>query len=295
MSSRYNQNTSTYDIATTPDDATYYASAYYSSTSPILEKASDFIMFVERMECSTNGIPFYDASNIPDPANRETITIRSKLAVLPVTTQDVDLNAYSLSHLFEILNSYDYKDPNDDSEFNMTFSIGKDGFIIVSLLDEKTFTGFQIEFPPRLNQILGISTEQQLNGYTACSSSFPRVDMGDDLDHLIIQTTLPTVSDQVGNVRLNVLTDFSSPTSYSNSLAYGPDGNLVRAGFQTNIRQKVIYTPNQRRYIDLIGQFPIYDIRCDLFYVNNEDKLKRVPLPYGGSFEIKLGFYLRNG
>lgn len=296
LKDRYNNNDGTYNANTTPDTATHYASAYISSTEPLLERASDFMVAVERMEVNTSGIPFYDASDTPNPANRENIIIRSRLsAILPVTTQAIDLNAYSLPHLFDILNSYDYKDPNDDVEFNMTFSLDKDGFIVVTLLDDRTFTNIQVEFPARLNQILGISTAQQYIGYDSCSSLYPRVDCGDDFDHLIIQTTLPTVSDQVGNVKLNVLTDFAVPSSYSNSLAYGADGNLTRAGISTNMRQKIIYTPNERRYINLNGGFPVYDIRCDLYYVNNSDILKRVILPYGCAFEIKLGFYLRQG
>lgn len=291
LSCRNNSIVGAYDASTTADDATFYARATLETNTPIVDKMSDFICAVERMELSLNGVPFYDASN-DVPGNRENIIISRRPAGV-TTLVAVDLTAYSLSHLFEILNSYTYVDPNDNSEFGITFSISKDGFIVMSLLDAKTFTTLEVQIPRRLNMILGITTTQQIAGFSAAASSFPRVDMGDDLDHIVLQTNLPTVSDQTGNVRLNVLTDFAPPTNYSNSLSYGADGNLVRSSFSTNLRQKVIYTPSERRYLDLVGDFPLQNIVIDVFYVNQDEEIKRVVLPFGGSFELKLGLYLR--
>jgi len=194
---------------------------------------------------------------------------------------------------FEVLNSLVYVDPNDSIQFRITYSISKDGFIIVSLLDSRNFTDLQIEFPRRLNLILGISTNQQFATKTECNSLYPRVDLGDDLDHIILQTSLPTNTDALGNVRLQVLTDFAAPTGYSNSLSYGANGTLIRSGFSTNLRQKLIYTPSERRYLELLGDFPINNITIDAYYINTDEVIKIVPLPLGSFFEIKLGFYLR--
>lgn len=260
-------------------------------SQPIMEKASDYLVAVERFELSLCGVPFYDASNFD--TNRETLTIRSRIT--PSNQWDYILfqSAYSLSHLFEILNSIVYTDPEDLTTFNLTWSINKDGFTVISIIGGKTFSRFQIEIPRRLNMIIGISIGRQIAGRTAVDSAFPRVDLGDDLDHILLTTNLPTYSDSLGNVKNAILTDFSSPSQYSNSLAYGAQGDLVRNGFTTNIRQKVIYTPSERRYLELNGDFPIQNIFVEAMYVNPDGLQKYVPLPLGGSFELKLGFYLR--
>lgn len=271
-------------------DKFVYASAQTQFNAPIVEKASDFLVAIERMELSLNGIPFYDAGQEPGP---EQIVIRSRINPVPTTQTDVDLNAYTLTHLFEVLNALSYEDPNTNTNFRITYSISKDGFIIVSLLDGRNFTNLQIEFPRRLNMILGISTAQQFGTKTECNSLYPRIDLGDDLDHIILQTNLPTNTDALGNVKLQVLTDFASPSAYSNSLTYGANGTLIRSGFSTNLREKLIYTPNERRYLELLGDFPINNITIEAYYVNLDEVIKNVPLPLGGLFEVKLGFYLK--
>ena len=262
---------------------------------PILEKASDFLCAVERMELNLNGVPFYDASSFVENhvQNQETLVIRSKLNNSLTWSYTLVNSAYSISHLFEILNSILYQDPNDNTPFNLTWSLSKDGFSVITIMGGKTFTRFQIEIPRRLNLIIGISTDRQINGRTSVDSAFPRIDCGDDLDHIVLVTNLPTNSDSLGNVKNQILTDFSSPSAYSNSLAYGVNGDLIRNGFSTNIRQKVIYTPSERRYLELLGDFPINNIMVQAMYVNQDGLQKIIPLPLGASFELKLGFYLR--
>src|ERR1044071_1618993 len=74
---------------------------------PILEKASDFLCAVERMELNLNGVPFYDASSFVENhvQNQETLVIRSKLNNSLTWSYTLVNSAYSISHLFEILNS----------------------------------------------------------------------------------------------------------------------------------------------------------------------------------------------
>lgn len=280
-----------YDPTTTPDNH-IEAIAITQFNAAIIDKASDFLVAIERMELNSNGIPFYDAGQ----DLKEVITIQSKIDGSEIDTDPLLDSAYSLTHLFEILNTVSFIDPYDLSQFRCTFSISKDGFIILTLLDGQDFNKVTIKFPRRLNMILGIGTADQVQhtpSYTEVNSFYPRVDLGDDLDHIILQTNLPTNSDALGNAKLQVLTDFSVPSNYSNSLAYGANGTLVKAGFTSNIRQKIIYTPNERRYLELIGDFPIQDITIQAYYRSTDNLIKIVPLPLGGSFEIKLGFYLK--
>lgn len=297
----------TYNVDTTPNN-TINAVCTQQFNQPIVEKASDFLVAVERMELTLNGIPFYDADEVP----REKIVIKSRIDNSEIDGPTLVDSAYSLTHLFDILNAVVLTDPYDLSEFKVNYSINKDGFILISLLNGKTFNQVEIQFPRRLNMILGMSTNL-ITGqifvpqtvppdptnppYTEASSTFPRTDMGDDLDHIVLQTNLPTNTDSAGNAKIPILTDFSSPSNYSNSLAYGTNGTLVKAGFSSNIRQRVIYTPTERRYLELLGDFPIQDIEVQALYVSANyetlQNVKNIPLPIGGSFEIKIGFYLK--
>lgn len=267
------------------------ARAVTQFNAPICDKASDFLVAIERMEIATNGIPFYDADVTP----RETITVKSRDTNDTFETDPLTQNCYSLSHLLEYLNTITFTNPDTLNTFLCVFSVTKDGFVVCTLGGGETFEHIELQFPRRLNLILGLSTNEQINrpANVECESSFPRIDLGDDLDHIVLQTNLPTNTDALGNVKLAVLTDFSAPTAYSNSLAYGTNGSLIRNGFSTNIRQRIIYTPNERRYLELLGDFPIQDIRIEAYYINLDDTIKIVPLPLGASFEVKLGFYLK--
>lgn len=281
-----------YNVSTTPDNF-INATITTQYNAPIVDKASDFLVAVERMEINVNGVPFYDGGE----SVAEQITVRSRQDTsLEFKTDPLIQSAYSLSHLFEILNTVEFKDPFDDSSFGCTFSITRDGFVVVTLIDT-SFNSVQLEFPRRLNMILGISTANQFideaNPWVECQSEYPRIDLGDDLDHLILVSSLPTNADALGNVHLPVLTDFSVPSSYSNSLSYAANGTLVKAGFTTNIRQKIIYTPNERRYLELIGDFPIQDVEITAYYLSVDGIVKHVVLPLGAGFELKLGFYLK--
>lgn len=281
-----------YSVVTTPDN-TINASVIEQYNHPICEKASDFLVSVERMELSLNGVPFYDGGQ----TEVETITVRSRRDTsLIYTTDNLDTSCYSLSHLFEYLSTLEFEDPFDATPFSCTFSVTRDGFIVVTLIDAN-FTNIQLEFPRRLNMILGISTAQQnidpVEPWTEAESSYPRIDLGDDLDHIVLISNLPTNADALGNVHLPVLTDFASPSAYSNSLSYAANGTLVKSGFSTNIRQKIIYTPSERRYLELNGDFPIQDVTIEAYYVSVDGTVKHIVLPLGGSFEIKLGFYLK--
>lgn len=285
-----------YDPVTTPDRF-INAIATQTFNAPIVEKASDFLVAVERMELHLNAVPFYDADQLP----REFITVRSRLDEnLVYETPDIDLSAFSVTHLLDLLGNVEYRVPETNALFRITYSINKDGFIIMTLLDNVDFNMVQIEFPSRLNMILGLSTNQQLyqtdinqDPWVEAESWYPRADIGDDLDHVVLQTNLPTNTDALGNAHIPILTDFSVPTNYSNSLGYGSNGVLVKQGFTSNIRQRMIYVPNERRYLELVGDFPIQDLTISAWYRSVDGSIKKVPLCLGGSFEVKLGFYLK--
>ncbi len=256
---------------------------------PIMEKASDFLCAVERLELTLNGIPFYDGNQ------NETITVVSRLNPLLTSANIFNVTAWSLSDLLAKLSAFDLRDPNTNTDFSVVYAINQDGIIVISLEEGKNFDNLEIQFPRILNCILGISTARQVTPgtFSEAESLYPRTDVGDNLDHIIIQTNLPTNSDSLGNAKMAILTDLSVSSAYSNSLSYGSDGAMLRSSFSTNIRQRVIYTPSERRYLELLGDFPIQNIQCQVYYVNIIGENVPVPLPLGGYFELKLGFYLR--
>ena len=282
--------TRTYLPDETPDD-TIIAKLSTDFKVPVVEKASDFIIAVERLELSLNGIPFYDAT---DDTVDHNIVVRSKVQQSLTQETTLDANAYSLNQLIEELNALEFTDPNEPhGDFQVTFSLDADGFIQMFLPSPYTFETLQFEFPRVLNNILGISTTVQFTDQDWCKSLFPRFDMGDDLDHLILETNLPTNTDALGNVKLPVLTDFAPPSVYSTSLTKDDHNTFSLTGAVLNARQKVIYTPTEKRYLNLNGDFPIHNITIGVHYVNIDGKVKHVQLPVGGIFEVKLGFYLR--
>lgn len=295
-----------YDTATAPLYASHgtVASGFIDAEDmtdynvPLVEKASDYVCAIERMELSLNGIPFFDGTTIP----YEAITIRSRLNGALFGTRLITNNAYSLPDLLTLLSNYSYPDPNNLplGTFRMIFSLGDTGAIRLDLVGTD-FTNVQVEFPRRLNLILGLTTNLVYqpniaapNQRTFMFSSIPRLDMGDDLQRIVITSNLPTNSDSIGNVRLPVLTDIGIETgSRYNS-------NLVQNGyFYTNnswnmaLRDKLIYIPNERRFLDLIGDFPITNVQIGVYYVNLDGTHKKVQLPFGGIFTVKIGFYLK--
>lgn len=277
--------------ASTSADTTINATCKTQFNAAIVERASDFIIAIERVEISTNGIPFYDSTDTS--VSHQIIVHSISNPVLVSQTATITENAYSLSHLLDILNKMPLTNPNTMAPFYAVFILTSDGFIKMTLPIGLTFNDIVIELPQTLNNILGISLQKQLPGLSTVRSTYPRFDMGDEFDHMIFRTDLPTYSDALGNAKLQVLTDLGIATQYSSSLAVNVDGTFSDSGMVCNTRQKLVYTPSERRYLELVGDFPINNITVDAFYQNNNGELKRVPIPMGGSFEVKIGFYLR--
>lgn len=282
----------TYDSANTPN-ATVVASVNDTYDIPLIEKASDYLVTVERFELTLNGIPFYDATTGPAEYIRVV-----ELPGLAINQYPIPRSVFSVGELFDVLNAMAFVRPVSNTPFAMIFTMDKDGYVIMNLVGT-AFNATQIRFPRRLNWILGISTLQQtplLGGLanTRAQSLFPRGDMGDDLNHLILRTTLPTKADTLGNFKTSIMTDFSVPSVCTNIIGYGPQTQLVDSGLSLNMRQRAIYVPNEKRMLKLTGDFPIHDITIDAYYVNEDHTLKRVNLPFGGRFEVKLGFYLKS-
>lgn len=287
-------------VHATVADGTIKAAVFETYNNPVIDKASDYVCAIERMEVSLNGIPFFDAG----VGNVSNIIIRSRINPALFTSKAVVNSAYNLSHLLNILSSYYYPDPNNqpDGLFNLEFSLESTGHIRVDIDSNSgiTFDQIQLEFPRRLNLILGLSTTQQintngaLNQYTFAYSLIPRMDVGDDLQRIAITSNLPTNSDRIGNVQLPVLTDIGVETGsgYSNNFEFIA-GQYDNTSWSMPLRDKLVYIPTEKRYLDLLGDFPITNIQIGCYYVNLDEQFKQVLIPFGGIFSIKIGFYLK--
>lgn len=269
------------------------ATIQQSYTKPLIQDSSDYVCAVERMEINGNAIPFYDAVNPANNFQPESITLIDKANSANTTSTIIGSSAYSLSDLLNLLNAYRYYLPSDGTTVvNLNFTLDEDGFIHMIIKNASySFTNFYVVIPKYLNKILGLSTVFQLTGLKDCRSQYPRLDCGDQLNHIVLATNLNTISDSIGVAQANVLTDFAPETRYSNNLQYNDDGTLNRSSFSTNLRQKIVYSPTERRYLDLISPFNISFLRIEAFYVDDEGTSARVQLPYGCSFQVKLGFY----
>lgn len=316
-----NNNLNVSDSSFTTDAEVYENYGYQ-----IIEKANDLVCAVERMEVSLNGIPFYKRSKIEHNAGTggyEQIAVVNRgddnktevrvdlwtnaQAIAGTNVRDF----YSLKEILDQLSRLEYPvvdvNGNDTGlRFTAQFTIDEQGYIRytanqVTILGNQyniyfsgtspanTSLNLRIYFPQYLNMILGLG-ERKGNDNQTIISDFPRFDLGDELAHILLTTSLPVISDSVGQTLQQVLTDFAPSSTYGG--AYTINGNnLQSTGVTLNSRQKLIYVPAEKRYLDLTSPFHITEIRVSASYVTNYGKTLKVPLPLGGMFQIKIGFY----
>lgn len=238
-------------------------------TTPLLTKANDYILAVERFEINLNGIPYYDGSA------GELLTITIAAVDHTVLLSDT---YYSLPDVINGINSL----ISGDINFNgVLFNLDADGYVFITYAN---FAINTITIPERLNYILGLETDDvnAVTGYW--TSRYPRWDIGDQIDHIRLVSNLDLISDTVGQARTNIVTD----VAVTSSLSQSSDGS-----YSYSQRQKLNYTPNERRFLNFAAPVPISRIRIFAEYVTPDGDNYYVMLPRGGSFSIKLGFYLR--
>jgi hypothetical protein len=297
----------------------------------VIDKANSYVCAVERMEISLNGIPFYKrvkSEHNDGQGGMERIICHNRNVpnvdnYVNLYTQDQFNNGeirdfFNLKEILDQLSEIDFPLCSDIDGLDLNgptyrceFTIDEQGYIRYSAvpvdlgfagIEQVVFSGAgyiegsgptleqQIIFPPYLNMILGLG-ERPLVQQTIISD-FPRFDMGDELAHILLVTSLPVISDSIGQELQQVLTDFAPTSVYSGG--YTINGNNLQATSLTlNSRQKLIYVPAEKRYLDLTSPFNIREIRIDAYYVTNYGKSLRVPLPLGGMFQVKIGFYTK--
>lgn len=247
--------------------------------SPIIQRANDYIMSVERFEVNLNGVPFYSSSN-----NESIIVAADEKDYQEIAlTKDV----YSLPDLIDYLNGLlDEQDPTSYSKlYNLGFTLEANGFVTMSFTNFATLT---ITLPTILNHILGIESEDIDDAEIFVTSRYPRWDIGDMIDHIRLVSNLDLVSDTVGQARTNIVTDVAVPSSISQSIV-----GISSENYSINQRQKLNYTPFERRYLNFSSPVPIQTIRVYAEYVLSDGSSYIINLPRGASFSVKFGFYYR--
>lgn len=146
-----------------------------------------------------------------------------------------------------------------------------------------------------------------------------RIDCGIIPTMLQLRSTLPFESDQVSNAKANIVTDFNivpgAAAEYSIGNYYDNYNQISTtttdienqdfimqgiksSGLSQGCGGMLVYTPNERRWLNFSAPIPIYYIRMWVELVTNDpdvsDDSTRYKIPPGGKFSIKLGFYLRD-
>jgi len=140
-----------------------------------------------------------------------------------------------------------------------------------------------------------------------------RLDVGIVPTMIQLRSNLPFESDQVSQTKTNIVTDFNivAETNAGVNYTYVEDpqemGEANGAFSGTNyvtepsstsnnvgMGSMIVYNPPERRWLNFSAPVPIYTVRlwAEIIY-NNPDESRRVVIPPGGKFSIKLGFYLR--
>ena len=251
-------------------------------TKNLIEKANDWVVAVERFELSLNGVPYYGGVD-----NQEQIQIMTIVANGDDTqhsTINCYFNSYSLpdtlAQLTSVFANQGIASPAVAGNWKLT--VNGEGFI--SFTSDNYDDHYPV-WPAKLNYILGLFDNP---GIGIWSSNTPRWGCGDELDHIRIKSNLNIVSDTVGQEKTNIVTDLSIFTSQSASGEAGDD-----KGYSYSARDKLIYTPNTRRYLNFNSTAPIQVIRVFCEQITPDGTTKMIRIPHGGVFNIKLAFFHR--
>ncbi len=282
---------------------------------PLLNQANEYIVAVERMEVPLNGVPFMDAFQMTFVDSQGPAGVPDQFVMFVNRSYSLVGLVKRIELAWQLLQPRPFRETelafqNRPGAVNR-FEAGLQDFLVG--VDPAGF--FQMHFngglettnslnvPNLVQARLGLRSTYgpQVEVPDIWESATPRWDMGDNLHRLQLKTTLPTVSDRVGESTSGIITDFSIPSLVAGSTTRHPaDQNSFELDWsqttsQWSPRQRLIYTPVERRFLNLRSSIPINDITLSLQYVTPEGLVRPVELPEGGSFSVKLGFWSTKG
>lgn len=234
-------------------------------TINLLQSMNDWVCTVERLELTTNAIPFFDGEY-----EDEQITVNGVVEG-DLTT----LKAYSLQDLITKLNQM--------ANGRVVWEVDAVGFVTIR---RRVDVGGDIIIPSSLNHILGLGDGRLPHGTPSMSSKTPRFGIGDQLQHIQLRSNMNLVSDTVGQTKSNIVTDIAVNNNFTANVGGGNNWSYLN-------RDKLVYTPQQRRWLNFNASSPLQVLRIFAEYVRPDGESRMVKLPRGGIFAIKLGFYQR--
>lgn len=257
---------------------------------PLVDKATDYVLCVERFEINLNAVPYYDIT-LEEKFDITYFDTTGRAIVVDFST--FKTNIYSLLQLVDAINSVLLADTNASSN-GMTLNLDAYGFIYFSWTGNVTqFVLTYTTNPSIIQQTLGFGTTSQykagVNGYYY--SVYPRFDCSDNCEHIRIISNLNLVSDTAGQAKTNIVTDVANVDSFQTSTQGLPYSNNGITTFTFTQRQKLTYQPFVRRWLNFAGPTPISYLQITAEAVRGDNSSNIIYLPVGASFSIKLGFY----
>lgn len=258
------------------DGSTIDADLDQTFSKNLLDKANDWIVAVERFELSLNGIPYYNGKT-----HNEYLSVWNRTTDAEDSFILLDFDSFSLHDTIKKLNEY-FGVNNTAVTNNWEIQVDGEGFVTFSTSNTNYFP----KFPQKLNYILGLVDDNDYSKSDTINwtSEHPRWGLGDELDHITIKSNLNLVSDTIGEEKTNIVTDLSIPAGLSASSG---------GGYSYSARDKLIYTPSERRYLNFNSTAPVQVIRLFVEYQTPDKTRRIVRLPHGGVFNVKLAFFHR--
>lgn len=248
---------------------------------PFLDSASNYVLCVERFEVSLNSVPFYDNSR------NEVITLTTVPGGI-ITFLSLSRDCYSLMDLINVVN--EAMSDGDDFELTDEISINEAGLLTLCWVKSSQYS---ILWPIYLGAILGLP-----NGVldSMTNSTGSRFDIGDEIQGAELVSTLGVFSDTVGQSKINILTDVSFGQQFLVTVNATDSSVTQGEGIITTFeeRGRLIYEPTNRRYLMISDPRPLQLIQIRPYYRSIDGTNKIIPIPPGGVFSIKLGFYRIN-
>lgn len=259
-------------------DSLFCESEQNFNFSQLIEKASDYILSVERFQIPIQAIPMLE-------------TIAAAIQLIPKTA--VALATYNSIQTFSL---YDFLIDVNSFKNGFIISLSPDGRIVIDFDD---FTNYSVLLNPiiadifDMDQVLGLS----LAGSNRIIGASPVFDRFDQLYKIQITSELGLagIQQEILNTDVfkNLLTDFILPSNYAMSfnseIGVAPNSQY---SVTYNTRQDLEFNASSnRRFIMMRSSAPVQNIKISVQAIYRDGTTHRIPLPPRSVFELKIAFW----
>lgn len=258
--------------------------------NPIIKDASQYLVAVERVEISLHEVPFFRRDVVD--VGEDGVSVVANGIVVATMRMTTTTSAMAFFEEFaDVLIALILRVPGV-APLNFDCAMEYGGFLKIEW-DQWDHVGFR--FGKRVARIIGkksIGHDNTLgpNVLHVYRTVGPRLDIGDEMQRIVVSSNIPIVSDRFGQTRQNVLADFAVENSVS--AAFDPDlETFDRVQPVINPRQRMLYFPSLRRFKNISAAVPLKRFRIEALYQDFDGKLHDIPLGIGGIFSVKLAFY----